>query len=391
GESYETLALRQYERPIGQTWNRGSIYFTDRDGKRVSAATLQDGFPLVVNPTKIKNLESTYATLTEIITLDRANFFARAKKTNDPHEEIASRLTVEEGKAINARKLPGVVITPQKWRFYPGKTLASHLLGFVGYQGDQYSGRYGLEKYYENILRRGEDSSGASFFEQIFSGLMTSTSAESEAGEIVTTVEPSVQRFLERELESINADWQPKVTGGIILDPKTGAVLALGALPTFEPGGKRLNLEHLANPLIERVYEMGSVVKPLTMAAGLDAGVVAPTTTYDDRGVVVLDDREIGNYDRRGRGIVSMQEVLNQSLNTGAIYVMQKLGGERFEKYFQNFGLLGEKTGIDLPGELNGLANNLNSRRAVEYATASFGQGIALTPLAITTALSSLA
>src|SRR3989338_10053414 len=135
---------------------------------------------------------------------------------------------------------------------------------------------------------------------------------------------------------------------------------------------------------------MGYIIKPLTVAAGLDAGVIIPTTTYNDAGFVEFNGRKISNFDKKARGIVNIQEILNQSLNTGATFIMQKLGREAFSKYFWSFGI-GEETGIDLPNESPGLAENLNSSRDLEHATASFGQGIALTPIMTVRALSTLA
>ncbi len=400
GEDYRTKANSQYSRPAGGVWDRGTIYFTARpapgmiDGKRVSAAALKNEYTLVINPTKLGNHDDTYNALTAIIPIDYADFLARAGKVNDPYEEILSHLSLETAGLINALKLPGVTLAEERGRFYPGGSLASHLLGFVGYDesvSSELSGRYGLEKYYNDILIRGEGVRFSSLLSKIFLGLRDSSATNEKAGNIVTTIEPAVERSLEEALAGINEQWRPAVMGGIIMNPKTGEIVAMGALPNFDPGGKKTNIEHLANPLVESVYEMGSIMKPITMSAGLDAKVVTPEMTYDDRGSVTVSGREIWNYDRRGRGIVSMQEVLNQSLNTGAIFVMQKLGQENFKKYFQDFGLLNEKTGIDLPGELNGLSSNLVNGREVEYATASFGQGLAVTPLAITTALSALA
>ncbi|MFH1170906.1 MAG: penicillin-binding protein 2 [Candidatus Vogelbacteria bacterium] len=392
GEDYRTEADREYKKPANKVFDRGTIYFTNRDGQRVSGATVQSGYSLIINPTQLKTPEAVYNALTAIVPLDYVNFLKRAKKLNDPYEELAEHLTAEQAATIRNLRLAGVQLVEENWRFYPGGILAAHLLGRMSSQGGEndYAGQYGLEKQYDQILRRDEPLGFSNFLGHFFWGLADSPTTDKQFGNIVTTIEPTVENFLEQELNAIDAAWHPKLIGGIVMDPKTGAILALGARPGFDPGGKQFDIKNLTNPLIQGAYEMGSIIKPLTMSAGLDAKVVTPDSTYDDRGTIDFGNQEIGNWDRQGRGVVSMQEVLNQSLNTGAIYVMQQLGVNQFEKYFQAFGLLGEKTGIDLPGEIVG-QNNFKNHRAVEYATASFGQGISMTPLTALTALSSLA
>jgi cell division protein FtsI/penicillin-binding protein 2 len=144
------------------------------------------------------------------------------------------------------------------------------------------------------------------------------------------------------------------------------------------------------NPLVEGLYEMGSIIKPLTMAAGLDTGAVTADTTYDDKGTLTLDGYTIYNHDKKTHGVTDMQQVLSQSLNLGVSFVVRKMGNKNFANYMRNFGL-NEETGIDLPGENHGRLDNLDSPRDIEYATASFGQGISLTPIATVRALSSLA
>jgi cell division protein FtsI/penicillin-binding protein 2 len=138
------------------------------------------------------------------------------------------------------------------------------------------------------------------------------------------------------------------------------------------------------------VYEFGSIMKPLTMAAALSAGVVSPSTTYNDTGCMTLDTSTICNFDRKARGVVPMQQILSQSLNMGAAFLAGKLGPTQFRSYFTNLGF-GEKTGIDLPAEASGLISNLESPRKIEYATAAFGQGIAVTPVEMLRALGALA
>jgi cell division protein FtsI/penicillin-binding protein 2 len=126
------------------------------------------------------------------------------------------------------------------------------------------------------------------------------------------------------------------------------------------------------------------------MASGLDSGAVTAETTYNDRGSVTLDNATFYNHDKKARGVVSMQEVLNQSLTTGTYFVVNKMGNKNFARYMREFGL-DQETGIDLPGENRGRLSNLDSPRDIEYATASFGQGISMTPISTVRALGALA
>lgn len=393
GEYFSEQADRQYTQAGGQLFNRGSIIFTTKDGQEVSAATLKTGFVLAIDPAKVADPEATFTALSKILPLDRAVFMARVAKTDDPYEELARRVEPAVADQITALKLPGVNLYKERWRFYPGNNLASHLIGLLGFKGDDYLGRYGLEKQYENVLHRASNKTFVNFFAEVFSelgdSLFSGDRPNSSEGDIILTIEPTVQSVLEKELSDLVKKWQPSSAGGIIMDPKTGEIRALAAWPDFNPGGKQENLSALSNPLIEDAYEMGSIVKPLTMAAGLDAGVVAPHTTYNDKGFLVLNTARISNFDGQARGVVPMQEVLSQSLNTGSVFVMQKLGREKFRNYMYGFGL-NKKTGVDLPDEAAGLTKNLESTRDIEYATAAFGQGIAITPISITRALAAL-
>jgi cell division protein FtsI (penicillin-binding protein 3)/stage V sporulation protein D (sporulation-specific penicillin-binding protein) len=196
--------------------------------------------------------------------------------------------------------------------------------------------------------------------------------------------------MLDSVLTAANDKYSSELTGAIIMDPKTGAIYAMNAVPGFDLNDRGTStIEQFQNPLVENVYEFGSTIKALTMAAGLDSGVINRNSTYYDAGFLDLNTFTIKNYDGKGRGTVDMQEILNQSLNTGVAYIADKMGNARFRDYFLNFKL-GSETGIDLPNEAYGLVENLHSPREVEYATASFGQGIALTPIAAVRALATL-
>ena len=176
------------------------------------------------------------------------------------------------------------------------------------------------------------------------------------------------------------------------MDPKNGQIYAMASLPSFNPNDlSNINDPSvLSNPLVENSYEMGSIIKPLTMASGIDSGAITVKSTYNDTGSLLLSGRKISNFDGKARGIIPMQEILSQSLNVGVAYVSLKMGLETFSKYFLSYGL-GEITGIDQPNEQKGLTKNLISGRDVEIATISYGQGISMTPMQTIRALSVLA
>lgn len=390
---YKEMASKQYFISPAQYFDRGSIFFEGKNGQSVSAAGVKEGYLLAINPVLLEDYESAFEKISQIIDLDKDLFFKCANKKGDIYEEVAHRISMEKGEEIKNLNLKGVNVYSQRWRYYPGGSIASRILGFVGYNGDKLEGRYGLEKYYDSILERGSgEGSVTNSFAEIIMDIKKVISGESTKGDIVLTIDPEVQNFLEDNLKTIYEKYRAEMAGGVILEPSTGKILAMSVKPDFDPNryGEEKDLSSFLNPVVQNVFEMGSIMKPLTLAAALDQNKITPETTYDDKGYVILNNKKIENYDGKARGVVEMQEVLNQSLNTGAVFAMQKLGKEKFKEYIINYGL-GEKTGINLPDEVSGLISNLDSGRDIEFATASFGQGIAVTPIEMVSALAVLA
>jgi cell division protein FtsI/penicillin-binding protein 2 len=392
GKSFSEDALRQYVNKNTVHYDRGTIYFRSKDNKKVPAAISRSGYVVSINPQIIKDAKAAFAALSKVLVIDEEAFFKSALDKSSKHKEIANRINKETADAVEKLDLYGVSIGVDKWRFYPAGTLASHAVGFVAYKEDNLAGRYGLERYYEEILRKNPSSAYNNFFAEFFSNVKGTLSDKPQMeGDIVMTIEPSVQIFLEKELREIRNKWSSDGAGGIVINPKNGEIIAMAWNPYFDPNNfKEDRLEVFKNPMVESVFEMGSIIKPLTMAAGIDSGAVRATSTYYDAGFLVLNGKRISNYDGRGRGTATMQDVLSQSLNTGVAHVALKMDNDQFAEYMKNFGVDTE-TGIDLPNETKGLAKNLESRRDIEVATASYGQGIALTPIATVRALSALA
>ncbi|OHA58671.1 MAG: hypothetical protein A2571_02790 [Candidatus Vogelbacteria bacterium RIFOXYD1_FULL_44_32] len=393
GSEYNDQADRQYLRSARTFFDRGSIYFTGKNGNVVPAASLKQEFLLTANPQHIAKPDEVAKLLLPILSgLDKDEFLAQVGNKKKVYVEIKSGLTATEAEKIQNLNIKGISVFKEKKRYYPVGRTASHVLGFMGYRDDEYTGLYGLEREYNNVLTHRGSGSFASFFAEIFLNAKSAVSTDAVGGEgdIVLTIEPVVQNQIEKMLAETVTKYKADAGGAVVMDPHTGEIIAMVALPNFNPGERQKDIIALPNPLVERVFEMGSVVKPLTLAAGIDKGVVNPATTYNDTGSVVLNNRTIMNHDQKAMGVVNMQEVINNSLNTGAVFIMQKLGKDSFRRYMLSYGL-GEKTGIDLPGEVAGLISNLRSPRDIEYATAAFGQGIALTPIGITRAFAVLA
>ncbi|MFA5889230.1 MAG: penicillin-binding protein 2 [Candidatus Paceibacterota bacterium] len=389
---YINKANRQYSSTSKNIFSRGTIFFQNKDNDLVSAATLKSGFIIAVNSEVLKEPELVYKKVNEILPIDHNIFISKATKQNDPYEEIAIRVDTEIGQKIDELKIPGLQVYKDRWRFYPGGNIASHVIGIMGFKGDEYAGRYGLERQYEAELLR-KDGAFVNFFAQIFSDIKKATQETNEnEADIVTTIEPTVQSYLQEIIASTTEKWTSDATGGIIMNPSTGEIYAMGFFPTFDLNNpqKERSISIFSNPLVENVYEMGSIIKPLTLSAGIDAGVITAMSTYYDAGFVIINNKKISNFDGKERGIVNMQDVLSQSLNVGAAHVESLLGKKRFAGYMYGFGL-DEKTGIDLPNEGRNLADVLKRSNDVEYATASFGQGIALTPISTIRALSVIA
>jgi cell division protein FtsI/penicillin-binding protein 2 len=286
--------------------------------------------------------------------------------------------------------IPGIGFDVGSYRYYPENELGSQLLGYVSYVDGEGRGHYGLEEFFNTELfgEYGSLKTDVGAGNIMIANDRDYVEAKNGA-DIVLTIDRNIQTFACEKLEK--AVEKHEATGGsvIIVNPKTGAIIAMCAEPKFNPN-KYSEVEDISvynNPNILYQYEPGSVFKVITMAAAIDKGKVKPSTTYKDEGQIMIEGwpKPIKNSDffsKGAHGIVDMNYVLDYSLNTGAIFALEKTGVENFTSYVKDFGF-GEKTGIELGSEGSGnIANLLRNRvKKIDAATASFGQGIAVTPL----------
>jgi len=355
---------------------RGDIFIQDKDGNLYILATKKEFLRVFINPLKIGSEKGRLLSekLSGILSIPQDVIDAHIAKKENTYEVIADKIDIEKKQKLKDmfKVFPSDAIGIEEYqdRFYPYGQMAAHALGFVGFSGNEREGLYGLEKYYENVLAQKEDG-GAS---------------------LVLSLDLTVQSQAEKLLGELIKRWSSPSGSVIVMRPQDGAILAMAAYPTFDPNSysKVDNISTFINPVIQSVFEPGSIMKPFTLSSGIDTGAITPQTTYIDTGAVQRNGYTISNAGHRVFGKRNMIEVLQFSINTGAVFAVEKVGGERFLHYLEDFGF-GAKTGVDLPGEVSGDITNLDSKRAINLATAAFGQGISATPIQILTALSAIA
>lgn len=307
---------------------------------------------------------------------------------------LAVGVEFEAGRQIQKMALPGISVVSATQRHYPEGDIASGLIGFLG---RDHSGLAGLEADLEDLLG---GTPGAIYFERDSIGQpIAFGESQIEPGkpgaDVRLTIDRYVQRLIDNELDEQLKDH--KASGGsiIVMDPKTGAILGMASRPSFKLSELSLEdqprLELFRNRAVTDLYEPGSVAKTFTMAGAIDMGLVSPGTTYYDGGTVTKGGYTFKNWDFSVNGIQTMTDVLQKSLNTGAIWVSDLLGPSNLYAYLKRFGF-GDATHSGLGGEAAGLlrTNKDPGWYPADLATNSYGQGMAATPLQVITAFSSV-
>jgi cell division protein FtsI/penicillin-binding protein 2 len=281
--------------------NRGIIYAETKNGDLTALATNKKEYKLVLSPKDLdKNyLDIIYKLLNDITPVDSLDFSQKAKKQKDAYEELKD-LTDTEAKKIKELKINGVNVIQTEKRFYPYANISSQVLGFVGDGEGGVRGRYGLEKYYNDILQK-VSASKTSFFAALFKDLQNGDVTEKEKDKslnIITTLEPNVMTFLNKQLQDIHGKWRADMVAGIVMNTQTGEILAMDSVPNFNPNDfKDSRTKDFNNPNVQGVYELGSIMKPITVAGGIENGLINPNTVYRDTGSLSIDGYVVKNFD----------------------------------------------------------------------------------------------
>lgn len=391
-----STALAKEQRLVSRALptERGEIFLGD-GGELYPIAVNREYSLAYAVPGDVVNDAETAREMGEILSVDADSILEKISKKDDPFEILKRRVSDEEVMKIRERKPEGIFLLPETYRYYPGDHLAAQTVGFVGMKDDDYEGRYGIEASFEEVLR---GKAGSVSNERDASGRWIALGGKhftppEHGGNLVLTIERVIQYEVEKILKEAIEEFHAASGTIIVLDPETGSVVALASFPSFNPNeyAKVEAPEAFLNPAVSLPYEPGSIMKPITMAIGIEDGKVNASTEYVDTGVVKEAGYAIRNAEEKVYGRSSMMRVLQESMNTGVIFVERLVGNERFREYLKRFGF-GEKTGIDLPAESPGnIKNLLNTKRSIEFYTASFGQGITATPLQMASAYAALA
>lgn len=360
---------------------RGTIY--DRHGT-VLAANGAD-YQISIAPNLIYEPEELATALTSILQKPRYEILS-AIESPQPFVMLEGRVSDEVANLVRTLPYEGLQIDPLPRRFYPQGDMLCHVLGYVDFDGN---GGAGLEGYYQRELA-GEAASATINISPLTS--QQSVIAH-EGADLVLTIDRTVQYMVERYLERGLRDYGAVSGTIIVMDPRTGAILAMANSPCYTPYQFYEAAEGLLlNPAVSRQYEPGSVMKVVTMAAALDSGVVNPQSTYYDTGVLEVGGHQTYNWDRSAPGTTDMTTLLARSLNVGAATLATWMGPDVFYDYFQRFGF-GRPTGIDLMTEAAGQMPLPGDAFWTEsfLATNAYGQGLAVTPLQMITAVAALA
>ncbi|NLM96301.1 MAG: stage V sporulation protein D [Halanaerobiaceae bacterium] len=382
---YQKRAFEQRTRELKVEPRRGIIY--DRRGRELAISASSE--TVVAIPLEIESAVDTARKLASVLNMDYNTVYNRiTRKASAVY--VKRKVSEEEALAVKKLDLPGITFTEESKRFYPRNNLASHILGFAGIDSQ---GLEGLELSYDNYLK---GKPGKIAIERDATGRYIPDGvkqyiAPEDGYNIYLTIDESIQYIAERELDKAMKEFQ--VSGGtvIIMDPRTGGILALANRPDYDLNNfADYPQKNWRNRAISDGFEPGSTFKIITTAAALEEGVVNENDRFFDPGHIKVSGEILNCWRLGGHGSQTFTEVVQNSCNPGFVQVGMRLGKESFYNYIRAFGF-GEKTSIRLPGEASGILANYDAIGPVELATLSFGHGITVTPIQLTTAVAALA
>lgn len=392
---YEALASGQHDLLAELLPERGEILVQDiSNNSFYPVATNLTLNQVYAVPKEVPDAAYTARALAPVLSLDETDLVNKLNKLDDPYEALTDSISDEVSTKVSELNLEGIYLTPALVRQYLGDEDYGQIIGFVGFVGDQRVGQYGIEQYWQETLAGEQGELKAQ--RQVGGGIIALGEREItpavDGADIVLTIDKNIQARACAAIRQAVVKHGAVSGSVIIIEPTTGAIRGMCGAPNFNPNDYASvdDLQIYSNQVVSDSYEPGSVFKPITMAAALEAKAVTPDTTYLDTGEVKIGPNTIRNSDLKANGVQTMTQVLQNSLNTGAIFSMRQAGADFFRKTVDKFGF-GKLTGIELPNERPGNLSSINQKNEIYVATASFGQGITATALQLVSAFSAIA
>ncbi|MDD5723098.1 MAG: penicillin-binding transpeptidase domain-containing protein [Syntrophales bacterium] len=387
GETLGKLANRQHKKSLTLYPERRFIF--DRNGQKLAATIMADS--VYIDPSSVKDSREVASKLSSILGVERQGI-VKALSTKGSFRWIARQIPPVGAERVRALNMEGVHLVLEPKRFYPHREMACHLLGFTGLDS---TGLEGLELKYDESLKSipkevvwGRDARGHNIYLNDDSG----GTVEDGSCSLFLTIDSKIQYIVESQLK--NAVEQTGAKGGsvIVMDPRTGEILAMANGPRFNPNTfSTYPADARRNRAITDCFDPGSVFKPFVVAAALEEALIKETDVFNcENGSYVVGDRVVHEAQNEKFKELTLSEILKYSSNIGTIKIAEKLGREKFHRYITMFGF-GSKTGVDLPGESAGILRKPREWQDVDFATMAFGQGISVTAMQIVSAMSAIA
>ena len=367
---------------------RGRIF----DRNKQPLAVNQTLYRLAIEPPKIKDKTDFINKIAPLLQIESASLEAKIDSTKQ-WQLIKTALPKETMLKVAQLKQPGIIFEEESYRYYPEASLAAHLIGFVGKNSENDPvGYFGVEGYFEKdlsglpgLLRSERDLSN----NPIFAGTQEMLEAE-DGRDLILTIDKAVQMIIKNRLKKAIKTYQAKEGCVIVVDPLNLEVLGLSCLPDFDAEQYyKFDETFYKNSALTNLYEPGSIFKPLIVAAAVEEKAIKPNDIYNETGPLQFGEYRIQTWNNKYEGKISITRILEKSSNVGMVYIGKKLGNKKIYQYLNDYGF-GKKTDIDLQGEFVNQIKPFNNWYPIDFATVTFGQGIAVTPLQMVKAFASL-
>ena len=393
--TYQAQAKNQQQFSQIELAQRGKIYFhdsSDDPAKSYAMAFDSKSFSLYLIPKDIADKHKIAAKLAGFAEVPEIELYNLINNDKSYIPAVKKGLSYDQANQIERLDITGVYVLPEYKRYYPEGDFAGQILGFVNAEGD---GKYGFEGFYDKELK---GSSGKITGEKDTLGRVISLlneEAPTDGTSYLLSIDRPVNFYIYRALKKAVLDYQAESASAVVVDIKSGKVIAMAGVPTFDPNkfqdyANAGQDELFKNPLIAGSYEPGSIFKPIIVASGLDSAKITPDSASTFGATVDVQGFTIHTAEERAFGQENIGDILKHSDNVGMVWVGSQIGSPTINDYISKFGF-SEKTGIDLSGENVGIIQPLRDWGEIGRATISFGQGISVTPIQLVMAYAAVA